>query len=123
MFLASRHYVILKCYSAASVPGRVVPGFLADRLGYFNVMTIVSVLAGVSVASLWMPFNHRDSHAGIIMFALAYGLSSGAYVSLMMPCAAKCGKLETLGQRFGTFQSFISIACVISRLSGLNELW
>ena len=73
-------------------------------------MTTVSVLTGLSVVCLWIPFDYHRSHGGVIVFALAYGLTSGAYISLMMPCAAKSGSLETLGQRFGTFQSVISIA-------------
>ena len=73
-------------------------------------MTMVSVLAGICIVCLWIPFNNHRSHAGIIVFSLAYGLTSGAYISLLMPCAAKSGSLDTLGQRFGTFQSVISIA-------------
>lgn len=96
--------------SVASVPGRIIPGYVADKLGYFNVMAIVSVLTGITVSCLWIPFNYHHSHAGIIIFALAYGLTSGVYVSLLMPCAANSGSLDTLGQRFGTFQSIIAIA-------------
>ena len=73
-------------------------------------MTVVSILTGLSVICLWIPFDNHNSLAGTIIFALAYGLFSGAYVSLMLPCAAKSGSLEALGQRFGTFQSIISIA-------------
>jgi hypothetical protein len=58
---------------------------------------------------LWLPFNYHPSHAGIIVFALVYGFVSGAVVSLVMPCVAKTGSLDTLGQRFGTFQIVISI--------------
>ena len=58
---------------------------------------------------LWLPFNYHPSHAGIIVFALVYGLVSGAVVTLVMPCVAKSGSLETLGQRFGTFQLVISL--------------
>ena len=101
---------MLTTTSAASVPGRIIPGYVADKLGYFNVMTTVSTLTGITVACLWIPFDYHRSHAGIIIFALAYGLTSGAYISLMMPCAAKSGSLDTLGQRFGTFQSVIAIA-------------
>jgi hypothetical protein len=62
----------------------------------------------VSIIALWLPFNYHHSHAGVIVFALVYGFVSGAFVSLMMPCAAKTGSLETLGQRFGTYQMAIA---------------
>ncbi|KAL8699515.1 MAG: hypothetical protein Q9201_005966 [Fulgogasparrea decipioides] len=95
---------------AASVPGRIIPGAVGDKFGYFNVMTTVSTLTGISVFCLWVPFDYHRSQAAVIVFALAYGLVSGAYISLMMPCAAKSGSIETLGQRFGTFQSVVAIA-------------
>lgn len=60
--------------------------------------------------ALWLPFNYVASHAGIIVFALVYGFTSGAFVSLLMPCVAKSGDIQTLGQRFGTFQIVMSIA-------------
>ena len=59
--------------------------------------------------TLWLPFNFHSSHAGIIVFALVYGFVSGAFVSLLMPCAAKSGSLDKLGQRFGTFQFVIAV--------------
>ncbi|KAJ5710722.1 hypothetical protein N7488_004878 [Penicillium malachiteum] len=40
---------------------------------------------------------------------------SGSCVSLLMPCAAKTGNLETLAQRFGTYQIIMST----STLTGL----
>ena len=79
-------------------------------------MAAVSTLTGISVLVLWIPFDNHPSEAGIIIFALVYGFVSGAYVSLMMPCVAKSGSLETLGVRFGTFQSVIAIACVVPEI-------
>jgi len=58
---------------------------------------------------LWLPFHYHPSHAGLIVFALVYGFVTGAVVSLLMPCVAKSGKLETLGVRFGTFQMVVAL--------------
>ena len=62
--------------------------------------------------ALWLPFNYHSSHAGLIVFALVYGFVSGSFVSLLMPCVAKTGSIETLGRRFGTYQMIVSIAYV-----------
>lgn len=70
------------------------------------------MLTGGSMLCLWLPFNYHPSHAEIIAFALVYGFVSGAVVSLLMPCVAKTGNLDTLGRRFGTFQMVISIRWV-----------
>ena len=74
------------------------------------MITFVSLLTGVSILCLWLPFDTHPSHAGLMVFGVVYGFASGGYVSLLMPCAAKSGSLETLGQRFGTFQSVIGIS-------------
>lgn len=95
--------------SATSIPGRILPGYVADYLGHFNIITICSLFTGGSILALWLPFNYHASHAGIIVFGLVFGFVSGAVVSLMMACVAKTGPLETLGQRFGTFQIVISV--------------
>lgn len=89
--------------------GRIIPPHLGDRIGHFNVLTICALCTGASILGLWLPFNYHPSHAGIIVFALVYGFVSGAVVCLLMPCVAKIGDLNTLGQRFGTFQMVISV--------------
>jgi MFS family permease len=95
--------------SATSVPGRIIPPYLADIFGHFNTFTLCAFGSGVAILALWLPFNYHQSHAGLIVFALIFGFFSGALVSLFMPCVAKLGKLETLGQRFGTFQIVVSV--------------
>jgi hypothetical protein len=95
--------------SATSIFGRIIPPYFADHFGSFNVVTICTRMSGVSILALWLPFCYHKSHAGVIIFALAYGFFSGAVVSLLMPCMAKAGSIETLGQRFGTFQIIISL--------------
>jgi hypothetical protein len=82
---------------------------LADKLGYFNMMTVICLSAAVSILALWIPFDYYASHAALAVFAAVYGYTSGGYISLLMPCAAKSGSLKTLGQRFGTFQLIMSI--------------
>ena len=98
--------------SAASIFGRLIPPQLADIFGHFNVLTLCCFGTGVSMLCLWLPFNYHPSHAGIIVFAAVYGFVSGAVVSLMMPCVAKVGDIQTLGQRFGTFQLIMSLRYV-----------
>jgi MFS family permease len=104
--------VEIRTYSATSIPGRILPPHLGDRIGHFNVLTVCALLTGASILALWLPFNYHASHAGIIVFALIYGFVSGAFVCLLMPCVAKSGSLDTLGQRFGTFQTIIAARLV-----------
>lgn len=99
--------------SASSILGRTIPPYFADSIGSFNIFTMSAGLSGVCMLALWLPFNYHPSHAGIIVFALAYGFTSGSFVSMLMPCVAKSGSIETLGRRFGTFQIIMAIAWVL----------
>ena len=76
------------------------------------MISLFALLTGCSILVLWLPFNYHPSHAGTIVFGLVYGFFSGSVVSLMMACVAKTGPLQTLGQRFGTFQIVISVSYV-----------
>ncbi|KAF2709139.1 MFS general substrate transporter [Pleomassaria siparia CBS 279.74] len=114
-FSSSLAFYLISIINTTSMLGRIIPPYFADKVGSFNVITLSAGMTGVSMLALWLPFNYHSSHAGLIVFALAYGFCSGAFVSLMMPCVAKAGNIETLGRRFGTFQ----IVMAISNLTGL----
>ncbi|KAF2134691.1 MFS general substrate transporter [Dothidotthia symphoricarpi CBS 119687] len=114
-FSASLAIYLLSIINATSVFGRTILPYFADQIGSFNIVTMSAGMSGVCMLALWLPFNHHHSHAGIIVFALAYGFFSGAFISLLMPCVVRAGNIQTLGRRFGTFQIIMSI----SNLTGL----
>ncbi|KAH8201630.1 hypothetical protein TruAng_004236 [Truncatella angustata] len=97
-------FYLVSIMNASSIPGRILPPYLGDGIGHFNVLTVSALMVGASMLALWLPFEYHPSQAGIIIFALVYGVASGAFVSLMMPCVFKLGDIQTIGQRFGTFQ-------------------
>ena len=98
--------------SAGSIPGRIVPAYLADRAGVFNVATAISFLTAATILAFWLPLEliTTSTHAQIIAFAAVYGFFSGAFISMLLPCVARLGSVATLGQRFGTFEAVIAFA-------------
>ncbi|KAH2701057.1 hypothetical protein KXW03_004883 [Aspergillus fumigatus] len=106
---------LLAIVNAASLFGRVIPGHIGDKVGYFNIIVASAFLSCIAILCLWLPFDYHSSNAGLIVFAVAYGFFSGAFVSIMLPCCAKSGSLETLGRQIGTYQGVIAI----STLTGL----
>ncbi|KAK9234203.1 major facilitator superfamily domain-containing protein [Lipomyces kononenkoae] len=109
---------LISIINSTSIFGRIIPPHLGDTFGHFNVITVVAFLTGALILCLWLPFGIHHSQTGIVVFCLLYGFVSGAYVCLLMPCAAKTGSIETLGRRFGTFQ----VVMAISNLVGLPTL-
>ncbi|KAA8652418.1 hypothetical protein EYZ11_012397 [Aspergillus tanneri] len=98
---------MLAIINAGSIVGRVVPGFLSDHLGQFNVMVLVSVLSAVALLAIWLPVYYAPTDGGIIFFAAFYGFVSGGYTSLLSPCVVALvdGRMADLGLKFG-------IACI-----------
>lgn len=95
--------------------GRLVPGYLADRMGVFPVMIIVSYLSAIFSLALWIPAR---SNAAIIVFAALYGFASGGFVSLGPAIIAQISKIEELGTRLGTYFAIMSIAALVSNPIG-----
>ncbi|KAI9743215.1 MAG: hypothetical protein M1818_003061 [Claussenomyces sp. TS43310] len=104
---------LIALINAGSFFGRIIPAHIADTFGYFNMMTIVSFAASITIICLWIPFDYHPSHAGLMVFSVVYGFVSGGYISLLMPCAFRSGSLESLGQRFGMFQAVMAVSCLI----------
>ncbi|KAJ5594664.1 uncharacterized protein N7459_000872 [Penicillium hispanicum] len=72
--LASYFLAIL---NAASTFGRIIPGVLADKFGRLNAFTI----GGIVTAVVIFCFNEPTSSAGLVVYSLAVGFSSGTIIS------------------------------------------
>lgn len=76
---ASYAFYAVSAMNAASLFGRILIGMLADRFGAFNLTTFSAVI-GAMICYCW---TAATSEAGIMLWALAYGFSSG--VSFISP--------------------------------------
>ncbi|KAK9387650.1 Aspyridones efflux protein [Lipomyces mesembrius] len=89
---------LLSILNAASVFGRVLPNFLADKLGPINIMFPFTIFTMV-MAFVWATVRNRG---GCIVFAIFYGFFSGAFVSLPPPVlTGLCPDLRMIGTRMG----------------------
>lgn len=69
----SLSFYTLTAINAGSAFGRIMPGFVADRLGKFNILSCAAFAAGV-VVFCW---TVASSAAGIFIWATIYGVASG----------------------------------------------
>jgi hypothetical protein len=76
----------LSILNAASIFGRVLPNFLADKVGPFNMIIPFSF----STAALIFGWLGVTTRAGLVVFALLYGFFSGAFISLLPSCFMVC---------------------------------
>lgn len=119
-------YLMVTYLNAASVLGRAIPGYFADRFGRFNVMSATSLVCSLFIFTLWAWSGSNE--ASITAFATLYGFWSGTAVGLAPVCIAQVCRIEDLGKRNGTtfaISSFgaligIPIAGAILNQSGTN---
>jgi len=74
--------------NSAGVPGRIIPGILGDKLGRLNALCA----AGISTAVLIFCWPSVMTDAGLIVFALAVGFTSGAIISAASVAVTLCAK-------------------------------
>ncbi len=94
--------------------GRILPGFLSDKAGQLNIMSLVGLLSGLSILVFWLPLEEKPSRAGLVAFSAVFGILSGGFVSLMTPCVvALCdGNVDELGPKLGAFLLVIAFGSV-----------
>ncbi|KAF4774178.1 ATPase [Colletotrichum scovillei] len=108
-FSASTAFYLLSGLNGASFLGRVVPGFLADRYGHFNLCALATLAAGI-VGFSW---TAATSLPGLVVWSLAYGFSSGAIMSLQGACVGKIAHHRHQGLAVGCMMGSIAVTALV----------
>lgn len=99
----------LAILNAASIFGRTIPNFVADRFGPFNLLIPCSAITGVLIFAM---FGIKSS-AALIIFSILYGFFSGAYVSLISPVVISLAKnMQEIGIRLGLAFAIVGFAAL-----------
>jgi MFS family permease len=108
-------YRLIALLNVGSVPGRALPGYLADRFGRFNVMIITALVCTILIFCIWLPPTVLDvaNEPALTAFAVLFGFWSGAAISLTPVCIAQVSKVEEIGRRVGTCFSISSFGALI----------
>jgi MFS family permease len=104
-------FYLLPILNAASVPGRIIPGFLAGTVGPINMLLPAATTTGI-LALCWIAIHNTP---GLIVFSVLYGFFSGGFVSLpAVALTSLTPDLRTLGTRMG----MCSVICGLGSLCG-----
>ncbi|KAF2138397.1 uncharacterized protein K452DRAFT_361443 [Aplosporella prunicola CBS 121167] len=104
----SLSFYMVSVVNAASLFGRVLPGFLADRYGHFNLCAAAALTSGIT-ALCW---TAAKNEAGVIVWSLFYGFTSGAIMSLQTACVARIATKETQGTAVGFFMGLLALTAL-----------
>lgn len=101
---------LLAIVNGASTFGRIVPGILADKYGRLNIFGLGALATGVVVLCM----NSAVSEAGLIVYSVAFGFTSGTIVSGVSAAISTCtDDPRELGTYMGMGMAIGSIASLI----------
>ncbi|CAK7227138.1 hypothetical protein SCUCBS95973_006441 [Sporothrix curviconia] len=100
---------LLSIINAVSIVGRIVPGIIADRIGRYNVMIVITAFSAVISLALWIP---GKSTGAIIAYAILFGFSSGGFISLGPTLVAQISDIRQIGIRTGTSFAVMSFGAL-----------
>ncbi|KAL7284573.1 hypothetical protein ACG7TL_001865 [Trametes sanguinea] len=66
---------LLPILNAMNVPSRIIPGYIADRIGPLKVFIPAATICSVLILGLWLPSRNEGA---IVAFSALYGLFSGS---------------------------------------------
>ena len=104
-------YHLIPIMNAGSVVGRALPGYYSDVVGPFNTCIFSVVVSFVSCLCVWLPSGHTT--AGIILFSLLFGFSSGTSIAIAPVCIGRMCKTQEYGRYYATTYTIVSFACLI----------
>lgn len=99
-------FYVVSIMNAGSIVGRILPAWLSDILGRFNLLCPSAFFSGFVCLVCWTLANDFTT---VAIFAGFYGLFSGAFVSLITPCVAEISDKSAFGTRIGALYTFVSL--------------
>jgi MFS family permease len=109
---AQKAYLLNTLLNVGAIPGRALPGYVADRFGIFNVMCVTASCCATFILALWLTATHGNG-AMITSFTVLFGFWSGATISLTPVCIGVVCRTEDYGKRNGTTFSLASIGALV----------
>lgn len=117
-FSESLSLIALTIFNAAGIFGRIIPVYLSDRYGNFNLMIIMSATMSLSTWILWLPFG---KHLGVFMtFTVIFGFAVAGTLGLTPLCTSAISKPKDFGKRYGTAYFVVAFCNLISLPVGMT---
>ncbi|KAK6454876.1 major facilitator superfamily domain-containing protein [Scheffersomyces xylosifermentans] len=98
----SNAYLLLVVFNSLSIPGRIIPSYIADHYGRFNAICIISSISTLAFFLVWVNRPAGHTLAGLFVFSAVFGFSSGSILSLTPASIGQVFKVEDIGKGIGT---------------------
>lgn len=102
---------VMSVLNAASVLGRLLPGYWADAIGAFNTNIVCVALTAVGTLAVWLPAGHTV--AGVLVFVVIFGFGTGNNISVTPVCVGKLCHTQHYGRYYAACYTVVSIATLV----------
>ncbi|KXJ94168.1 major facilitator superfamily domain-containing protein [Microdochium bolleyi] len=102
---------LLAIFNTGSVFGRIIPGYLADKIGPFNGNMSTLCLSVFACFAVWLPFGH--TMAGLSVFAFLFGFATGNNISVTPVCIGRLCRTQEYGRYYATAYVVAAVGCLI----------
>ncbi|KAH7011232.1 major facilitator superfamily domain-containing protein [Ilyonectria destructans] len=110
-FSSRQAYLLNVLLNAGAIPGRILPGYIADRFGAFNTMCVTTLTCAAFILGLWLIAD--GGQAKTMSFSVLFGFWSGAAISLSPVCVSRVCKIEDYGKSNGMAYFIASFGALI----------
>ncbi|GMM34401.1 hypothetical protein DASC09_017260 [Saccharomycopsis crataegensis] len=111
-------YLLITVMNASGIVARIAAGYLSDKVGKFNLMTIMIFLSSLFCLVIWLPLGHLTG--GLYAFSVVYGIFSSAVLSLTPLCVGQISRVEDFGKKYSTCYFVVALGTLVGLpISGL----
>ncbi|KAL1968985.1 hypothetical protein VTN77DRAFT_819 [Rasamsonia byssochlamydoides] len=100
-FSSDTQFYSLTVLNSLSFLGRTIPGFVADKIGRFNILLLLIIMTLTTMAAVWLPVGSRNE-ATLYVVVAVFGFGSGGWLSLAPVCAGQLCDTKEYGRFYGT---------------------
>ncbi|KAK7937843.1 uncharacterized protein PG986_014711 [Apiospora aurea] len=105
-------FYLIALLNGASCLGRLGPGWLADKVGRFNMVLAMTVFTLVWMLALWLPLG-QTSLGALYAFAALFGFGTGGWMALTPACVGQLCRADEFGRYYGTMYFVASLATLV----------
>ncbi|ORX98769.1 major facilitator superfamily domain-containing protein [Clohesyomyces aquaticus] len=109
---ANTGFYLISIMNGVSCVGRILPGYLADKIGRFNTLLLMIIFTLLWMLVLWLPFGHT-SLPTLYCFTALFGFGTGSWMALTPACIGQLCRAEEFGRYYGTLYFIASLATLV----------
>jgi MFS family permease len=105
-------FYLIALLNGVSCFGRILPGYVADKIGRFNTLLVMILFTWFFMLILWLPLGNKSLPA-LYCFTALFGFGTGSWMALVPACIGQLCRAEEFGRYYGSMYFIASLATLV----------